>query len=192
MSFLKQSIEESVFSLFFAVYTYQCEMRAVIFLTWLSLAAIGVLASSIVEIVVIAGDAENEDAEVARYTVDVPAAGMSAYYAMRRSPLKMDVMELGGKSVVMGLAGIRHQLPQTGWILFHTHNQHTHPNVNLAETHVRPGDTLLWRLMKMGTQPTPEPLATSAVDAETEPEVVGEPESDDAGALDAVDEDLDL
>jgi hypothetical protein len=47
-------------------------------------------------------------------------------------------------------------LPKTAWILAHTHAGRTWQNVNLAETRAFPGDELVWRLYKIGTQPTPE------------------------------------
>lgn len=157
---------------------------------WLAAAALLLLANAAkvpasIEITVIAGDEENEDAVLAHEVVEIPRKGMEAYYAMRKSSIAMDAMELGGKSVVMGIAGVRSRLPKTGWILEHTHAGHAHPNVNLGEIHVRPGDALLWRLMALGTQPSPEPLAMSAADSFVEEEEeVEEAEEEAASELD--------
>lgn len=52
--------------------------------------------------------------------VDVPAEGMSAYYAMKRSSLAFDTQALGGKSVVNVIQGVASRIPKTAWILFHT------------------------------------------------------------------------
>lgn len=52
--------------------------------------------------------------------VDVPAEGMSAYYAMKRSSLTFDTQALGGKSVVNVIQGVASRIPKTAWILFHT------------------------------------------------------------------------
>ena len=109
--------------------------------------------------------AHDGDVEVGAATVSVPASGMSAFYAMKRSSVAFDSIELGGKSVVTAIAGVAAPLPGShAWVLTHGEaaTGESWPNVNLAETVVRPGDSLEWRRLRLGSQPTPRVRAPRA------------------------------
>ena len=103
-------------------------------------------------------------AELDAAQVAVPAGGMSAYYAMKRSTIAFDSTSLGGKSIVHTVAGTKHSLPKTAWILSVTHGGVLRENVNLAETRVFPGDELRWQLYAVGKQPSPAPALANAAD----------------------------
>jgi hypothetical protein len=51
-----------------------------------------------------------EGTEIAAGGVDVPAEGMSAYYAFKRSQISWDSQELGGKSIVTKISGVTRAL----------------------------------------------------------------------------------
>ena len=82
----------------------------------------------------------------------------------------------GGKSVVVAIAGVSQRIPRTAWILTYTKaDGNVWPNVNLALTTVMPGDTLTWKLYKIGEQPTPRP-ATPQEDVGAPSTMEDEPE----------------
>lgn len=146
----------------------------------------------VVNIEVYTLDESGASVELTRGHVEVPAAGMSAYYAMKRSSIPFSTTEMvsqsvcardrqlaklthqphaipsphfqGGKSVVTIIADVAQRFPKTAWILTHKSavDGEEWPNVNLAETLCVGGDVLTWRLMKIGTQPKPRPRAQQA------------------------------
>jgi hypothetical protein len=93
--------------------------------------------------------------------VSHPASGGDgwAFLQEARDAGKIAVVHrlLGPVPVVYSLNGVTMDLQKVGWCLsFESPRERRRPNVGLMEVAVRPGDTLVFQLLKMGTFPARE------------------------------------